>query len=294
MTRLIRFIILTLPFLAPATLLAKPTPKPPESEFKAVDVPPNSVTYPLPEITVPPRAGFVEAPDSEEFRLSSVYENIGKAGKMEHSDVTKSLRAKWIEASKGNNPNLAAKAQGEYLASYRKDLESAIAIYDSVVSVIGDGGSGTGGRSDKEGNDAKADADQIAADVRRTIAAKSVAFYIDSTNTDASVFTPEDAMIQEVMTQINTAENITMDGAPGVPTAIRLRKAAQLARMLRARNAMLVQSCKQAAQMAILRVATPMGKDGLPERLDNPLSGAAGNERVRTPAKFVPTSPFGG
>src|SRR5207302_639761 len=140
--------------LAAAAALAAPSARAAE-EFAPVKAT-ETVTYPLPALPLPPApqttsGKWAETEDSPALRVSRAWVKLGEGAGVERSQATRNLFQSWKNevGKSGASSRASQSAHATFLAAYKKDLESARAIYEGVLREVdaldGEGATGPSG-----------------------------------------------------------------------------------------------------------------------------------------------------
>ena len=255
-------------------------------EFAPVKV--ESVTYPLPPMPLPavaPADGkWSETDDSPALRVSRAWVKLGQAAGVERSEATRRLYQSWkseVGQTGGPHGRTAQAAHARFLAAYKKDLESARAIYEGVLRDVdamdseGTGNSTPGGDT-AAGNLAKDADEQIRAADRDERLTNSACFLSPDTCQQTD---PADKALQDEIAGL-VKETLVAGGPDGGLSLYSLRRKAGLL-ALRAR--VMGAITQRAAARLATEVATQQDGAGTPRTLPSPVAPMAAASRRSTP-----------
>jgi hypothetical protein len=263
--------------------LAAAVPARAANEFKPIKAT-ETVTYPLPPMPLPavqPADGkWAETEDSPALRVSRAWVKLGQAAGVERSEATRRLYQSWKNevAQNGAHGRVAQAAHARFLASYKKDLDQARAIYEGVLrdvdSMDADGAEGSGAPAGDgtAGGLAREAEEQIRTADRDERLTNSACFLSPDTCQQGD---PADKALQDEISALvkGTLEAGGPDG--GLSLYSLRRKAGLLA--LRAR--VMASVTQRAAARLATEVATQQDGQGSPRSLPSPVAPAVSMAR---------------
>jgi hypothetical protein len=259
-------------------------------EFKAVKAG-EQVSYPLPPMPLPAVATsqdgkWAETEDSPALRVSRAWVKLGQAAGVERSEATRRLYQAWKNevAQNGQHGRAAQAAHARFLAAYKKDLETARAIYEGVLrdvdSMDAEGAENSGGQGGDTGATslAKEADEQIRAADRDERLTNSACFLSPDT---CQASDPTDKALQDEIGNL-VKDTLVAGGPDGSLSLYSLRRKAGLL-ALRAR--VMAAVTQRAAARLATEVATQQDGQGAPRALPSPIAPMASAAR-----RAVPTS----
>jgi hypothetical protein len=249
----------------------------------------ESVTYPLPPMPLPavqaaPADGkWSETDDSPALRVSRAWVKLGQAAGVERSEATRKLYQAWKSevGQSGRQGRSAQAAHARFLAAYKKDLESARAIYEGVLrdmDAMDSEGAGTGSPTGDSaaGSIAKEADEQIRAADRDERLTNSACFLSPDTCQQTD---PADKALQDEISGL-VKETLVAGGPDGGLSLYSLRRKAGLL-ALRAR--VMAAITQRAAARLATEVATQQDGAGTPRTLPSPVAPMATASRRSMP-----------
>ncbi len=248
----------------------------------------ESVTYPLPPMPLPvvqaPADGkWSETEDSPALRVSRAWVKLGQAASVERSEATRKLYQSWKSevAQGGPHGRTAQAAHARFLAAYKKDLESARGIYETVlrdVDAMDSEGASSGAPigDTAAGNLAKDADEQIRSADRDERLTNSACFLSPDTCQQTD---PADKALQDEIAGL-VKETLVAGGPDGGLSLYSLRRKAGLL-ALRAR--VMAAITQRAAARLATDVATAQDGSGTPRTLPSPVAAASSTSRRSMP-----------
>jgi hypothetical protein len=260
--------------VAAAAALAAPAARAAE-EFAAIKGT-ESVTYPLPPMPLPavqPADGkWAETEDSPALRVSRAWVKLGQAAGVERSEATRRLYQTWkSEVNQGGPHGRAAQAaHARFLAAYKKDLESARAIYEGVLRDVdamdGEVSEGSNGVPDGAAGNLAREADEQIRNADRDERLTNSACFLSPDTCQQS--DPADKALQDEIAAL-VKDTLVAGGPDGGLSLYSLRRKASLL-ALRAR--VMASVTQRAAARLATEVATQQDGAGSPRTLPSPVA----------------------